>query len=301
MNNKELSVFLYHEVIDHPSQFCADYNLNVAPKMFRKQIDWINNHYNIVSPKDIYNTTSLPPKAALITFDDGFKGAFENGLTYLEEQGIPSVMFLNMGHLVDKTPLISAVAIYLSRYSGKSLKGLTFSETNGFHLSLSPSIYSEILGENPNFDYSDILKYQGELADLDLLQEFAKSKLLFYGNHLYRHWNSASLTLDEFHFNFKENKYRLSQFPNSINFFSFPNGQPGNCFDESHILTLNSLGCDKVYYSSGGINLNSDSYLLNRLDLTEYEYNNMKLRLRTLTSRLTNKYLRMVSALARKF
>lgn len=301
MINKELSVFLYHEVIDKPSKFCVDYNLNVAPKLFRKQIDWINNHYDIVSPKDLDKPSSLPQKAALITFDDGFKGAFENGLTFLEAQGIPSVMFLNMGHILDRTPLISAMAIYLSRYSGKSLKGARFSEAMEFHLSLSPSIYSEILSENPYFNYSELLKYQGELADLDLLQKFSKSKLLFYGNHLYKHWNSVSLTSDEFSSNFKENKSSLSQFQNCINFFSFPNGQPGTCFNDSHISMLNSLGCDKVFYSSGGKNLNSDSYLINRLDLTEYEYNSMKLGLRALTSGLTNKYFRMASALVRKF
>jgi len=300
MMNKELSVFLYHEVIDKPSQFCDDYHLNVTPKLFRKQIGWIKNHYNIVSPNDIDNFSSLPPKAALISFDDGFRGAFENGLTFLEAQGIPSVMFLNMGHILNKTPLISAMAVYLSRYSSKGVKGGKFSDAKEFHLSINPSIFSEFLIENPNFDYSEILKYQGELANLNLLQKFSGSKFLFYGNHLYRHWNSASLTPEDFITNFKENQSSLSQFENSINSFSFPNGQPGTCFDDSHISMLNTLSCNKVYFSSGGINLNPESYLLNRMDLTEYEYNNFKLKFRVLSARFKNKYFKLATALARK-
>jgi peptidoglycan/xylan/chitin deacetylase (PgdA/CDA1 family) len=301
MDKKELFVFLYHEVVNNPTRFCVDYNLNVTPQLFRKQIEWIKKNFQIVSPKDLDNPSALPRKAALITFDDGFKGAFENGVTYLEKQGIPSIMFLNMGHIIDKSPLISSMAIYFSRYSNIGFVNNKFSNSKEFHLTINPSTYSEILKENPDYNYSKTLIYQGELASIEMLHDFSKSKFLFYGNHLYYHWNSKTLTTDDFTSNFMKNQSSLLQFENYINLFSFPNGQPTTCFNDSHLTLLKSLGSKKTFYSSGGTNLNSDSYLLNRMDLTEYEYNKLKLGIRILNARISNKFVKKVASLARKF
>jgi hypothetical protein len=300
MKKYELLIFLYHEVNDAPSKFCIDFNLNVTPKLFRKQIDWINNNFKIISPTDLESGSPLPPNAAMITFDDGFAGAFENGVAYLDKLEIPSIMFLNMGHILNKTPLISSIAIYLSKY----LEGIQLDNNkknfNNLHLSFNYEMRDKFLKKQPNFDYSKIDLYQGKLASLDMLEKFSKSKFLFYGNHLFNHWNSLALTADEFKFNFLENQSSLSHFDNFIDYFSFPNGQPDLCFNESHLSYLKALGCKRVFYSSGQKNLNSNDYLLNRMDLTRYEYNNFKLRVRVLISIFTNKIIKRASIILRK-
>ena len=300
MKNKELIIFLYHEVNDAPSKFCIDFNLNVTPKLFRKQIDWINKNYTLISPTDLEDQSPLPTNAAMIAFDDGFAGAFENGLSYLEKHEIPSIMFLNMGHILDKTPLISSMAIYLSKYLKDIEVDNTFRNFNNLHLTFNYGMKDEFLKEHHNFDYSKIDLYQGKLASIDMLEKYSKSKYLFYGNHLYNHWNSLALTEQEFKFNFFENQSNLLQFDNYINYFSFPNGQPNICFNESHLSYLKSLGCKRVFYSSGQKNLNYNDYLLNRMDLTKYEYNSFKLRLRVLISIFSNKILIKVSNIFRK-
>jgi hypothetical protein len=300
MKNNKLIIFLYHEVNDTPSKFCRDFNLNVSPKLFRKQIDWINNNYKIVSPTDLESHFPLPSNAAMIAFDDGFAGAFENGVSYLEKLEIPSIMFLNMGHILDKTPLISSMAIYLSKYLEDLQIDNNLRNINNIHLTFNYAMKNDFLKKNHNFDFSKIDLYQGKLASIDMLEKYSKSKFLFYGNHLYNHWNSLALTENEFKFNFHENQSSLLQFDNYINYFSFPNGQPTICFNESHLSYLKSLGCKRVFYSSGQINLNSNNYLLNRMDLTKYEYNSFKLRFRVLISMFSNQFIKRLSIIFRK-
>jgi len=59
MDKNNLTVFCFHEVNDKPSQFCKDFNLNVSPNLFVKQIKWIQEKYYIISPNDLINNNSI--------------------------------------------------------------------------------------------------------------------------------------------------------------------------------------------------------------------------------------------------
>ena len=122
---KKVTVFLYHEISDAPSEFSKSFGLCVSNMVFRKQVDWIRKNFTIIHPKDLLHPNIIPSNAALITFDDGFKDAYRNGISYLVKNKIPSLMFLNMGCVLDKTPLESALACYYSS---------TFSKENMFKL-----------------------------------------------------------------------------------------------------------------------------------------------------------------------
>src|SRR3990172_11431103 len=92
---RTLSVFVYHDVSNHPSEFSRLYNLNVFPTIFDFQIKFIKNKFTIISPDDLLSSP-IPPKAALITFDDGFRSYFKNAIPILESHEVPSINFLNM-------------------------------------------------------------------------------------------------------------------------------------------------------------------------------------------------------------
>ena len=296
--NKRLTIFMYHEVVDKPSQFCIDFHLNVKPKIFKKQIDWINKKYNIINPKILLNSDLIPENAAIITFDDGFRGAFENGLSYLESRSIPSIMFLNMGHIIEKTPLISSTAIYLSNHF---LINLRDNERNSFHLNITPNRYKSLQYLITNLVKKNILNYQGALADINLLSKWKKSNYVHYGNHLYEHFNSTSLTTEEFIYSYNLNKEKLSQFNNYINYFSFPNGKPNICFNDQYLEIINILKCQKIFFSSGSINKNNINYLLDRIDFSDFEYNNFKMNFRIIFSKFKSRYLISIFQRFRKF
>ena len=57
----------------------------------------VRDHYLLGSP--------LPPRAVLITFDDGYRDNLENALPVLQRFGYPSVVFVPIGYLHDGRPL----------------------------------------------------------------------------------------------------------------------------------------------------------------------------------------------------
>ena len=112
-----LSVFVFNDVTDKPSRFAEEFDLAVTPEVFRRQVSWIKKQFNVIHPADILNKSPMPSCAAMISFDDGFLGAFENGLPILKEMGIPSIIFLNMRAILENRPIASAAACFLSRYN----------------------------------------------------------------------------------------------------------------------------------------------------------------------------------------
>lgn len=65
---------------------------------FKQQLDYLQNYYQIVSPQEVIEVLlgkfpTLPPRSALLTFDDGFRDHFENVFPILQERGIKGVFF----------------------------------------------------------------------------------------------------------------------------------------------------------------------------------------------------------------
>ena len=289
---KKITVFLYHDINDYPSRFCKDYNLNVSVNIFIRQIKWISANYNIISPNQLVDQKNLPKNPALITFDDGFFGAYNNGIKFLIKNKIPSLMFLNMGHIINGSPIISAKAIFYKKLFNK----LKITKNEMLHLTINPRKLKEIekkLGKN--YD-KEILIFQGKLADYKMVKEFAENKYVYYGNHLFDHWNSPALNNSEFIDNLKKNEEKLMHIDNSTNFFAFPNG----IYTNENIKTLKKLRFKKIFYSKGKINFNLSSFILDRIALTELEYNSIKLHIRILKSKYKNFFLNKFLGILRR-
>ena len=92
-----LLVVNYHYIRD---EIPTDGIYPITPSFFKKQLELIHkNGYDFVSLEDINNTiktkeNKLPKKSCLITFDDGLKESYENGLPILDDMGIPAVFFI---------------------------------------------------------------------------------------------------------------------------------------------------------------------------------------------------------------
>ncbi len=85
---RSLTVFVFHEVSDHPSEFAKQYDLAISTRTFRRQICWIQSNFNVVHPTDLLRGMRLPNRAALISFDDGFLGSFENVIASYQQDPI---------------------------------------------------------------------------------------------------------------------------------------------------------------------------------------------------------------------
>lgn len=268
--DKGLTVFAFHDVSNRPSQFATRYGLVVSNETFERQIQWIKANFEVVHPSAILANEPLPKRAAVITFDDGYRGTFENGLPILERLGVPSLIFLNMQPILLGSPVMSAMACFLD---GADPAFANFcrqaSLERPFHLSLNPRVWEEYKREHADIDMSAVGKFQGEFADLDTLRRWDEHSLVCYGNHLFEHWNAAALSSEELKDQYLHNEAELSSFSGRVNLFAFTNGQPDTCFSTRDVALLKSLGAGRVFSTAGGINQDKEEFLLGRVALCE--------------------------------
>jgi peptidoglycan/xylan/chitin deacetylase (PgdA/CDA1 family) len=95
--DRAVTIVMYHYVRKlEGSRFPAIKGLSV--ERFHRQLDYLESRYTFVGMDDLLASLSfagnpLPPKAVLLTFDDGYRDHFENVFPLLEARGIPGAFF----------------------------------------------------------------------------------------------------------------------------------------------------------------------------------------------------------------
>src|ERR671931_2834814 len=103
--HRSLRVLMYHKVNDVPGN-----PLSMPVLLFDEQMHQLRElGYTVVgldAVLDHYTArTPLPPKAVLITFDDGYHDNRDNAADVLRKHGYPAVLFVPIGYLGDRQPL----------------------------------------------------------------------------------------------------------------------------------------------------------------------------------------------------
>jgi len=269
----ELTVFVYHDVTDEPSEFSRTYELNVPVALFDRQLTFIKNAFNVISPVDLLESR-IPQRATLITFDDGFHSFFENAIPILEKHRIPCIIFLNMGaikgemfwsglitYLCEKRPDFVS---YLKRHLTPNLMKFPL------YLSCSAELVNSYLTETGEDLSRRVSTFVGEFEREEGLKQAATKDLICYGNHLFNHYVPSLMSDEELLKSFGRNLEELGKYPNYINMFSFPFGQPGRCFSQRQVDLLLDNGVKKVFSSSGTINYEPTASYLDRIALTSW-------------------------------
>jgi peptidoglycan/xylan/chitin deacetylase (PgdA/CDA1 family) len=105
LHQRTLCVLMYHKVND------VDGNTVTVPtSAFDEQMAQLAElDYTVVSLDDVIahylDRAPLPPRAVLITFDDGYLDNLENAAPILRRHGYPAVLFAPIGYLGAKRPL----------------------------------------------------------------------------------------------------------------------------------------------------------------------------------------------------
>ncbi len=280
--NKDcITIFLFHEISDNPSEFQKKNNIYHTKSEFNSILVWIKKNFNVVSPLDINKDIN---NKALITFDDGYLGAFTNAIPILENHQMPSIHFLNMRPIIKKEPNIVSKVQYLC-LKNKEFKNelLKINIIKDEIYQVTPSIY-ENCTRNISIDKNKIISYQGELVTEDLLCKYTNNNLVFLGNHLYDHWNIINLNENEIKdFYFRNYEY-LKKYNNFINYFSFTHGVPKINFNKKNLEQIRSFNPNYIFFSSGGIDFFENIY--DRTFTTMIELNNKTYYYRKLRSKI---------------
>ncbi len=106
-NRHTLSVSMFHRVLPEKEaeELGADPLWTIRPEILSDAIAFFMRHYNIVSLGQVrrhsHGGAVLPPRALLITFDDGWRDNYTYALPVLRAHSCPAVLFLavhRVGH-----------------------------------------------------------------------------------------------------------------------------------------------------------------------------------------------------------
>src|SRR5437762_9436816 len=96
---------MYHKVNDLPGN-----PLTMPVSIFDEQMDQLRDlNYTVVDLDAVLahyvDGESLPERAVLISFDDGYYDNLDNAAGVLRKYGYPAVLFVPIGYLDDRHPL----------------------------------------------------------------------------------------------------------------------------------------------------------------------------------------------------
>lgn len=104
-NPNEFTIISYHEIADKSETLDPTYA--VSAQNFKSQMEWlISNGFHFISIDDVLkfrlHKKALPPKAVLITFDDGYRSVYDNAFPVVKQYKIPVVVALVGSWLVQE-------------------------------------------------------------------------------------------------------------------------------------------------------------------------------------------------------
>jgi peptidoglycan/xylan/chitin deacetylase (PgdA/CDA1 family) len=117
-------VLCYHSV--HPSKRFA----SATPRLFKRQIEWLQEHCEIVTYDSIPRLSSPSNRRkpiVAITFDDGYEDNYTYALPILLAHQIPATIFVTTG-LIDGDPRIIRRFSRLWRASDDDVRGLSWTQ-----------------------------------------------------------------------------------------------------------------------------------------------------------------------------
>lgn len=90
-----LTVLTYHRIVEQPD---PEDSLSVSKETFERQMEFLSLHYRVLSGEAMADLLlkgeSLPKRAVLVTFDDGWADNFDIAYPILLRYGIPAIVFL---------------------------------------------------------------------------------------------------------------------------------------------------------------------------------------------------------------
>jgi peptidoglycan/xylan/chitin deacetylase (PgdA/CDA1 family) len=113
-----LTVLCYHRVLHGADDRFQGYKPNISAFLegFVSQMDYLRAHFNPIALRDLVawleDGIPLPPRPALVTFDDGYRDNAEVAWPVMRDRRVPAVIFLATDCIGAGRPFIWDVAAY---------------------------------------------------------------------------------------------------------------------------------------------------------------------------------------------
>ena len=99
-NADSLTVVMFHRTLspDDPRWASCDPDYTLSTERLEQSLAFFRRHYNVVSLEQVLASrrtgAALPPRALLITFDDGWADNADYALPALRRAGLPALLFV---------------------------------------------------------------------------------------------------------------------------------------------------------------------------------------------------------------
>lgn len=109
-NRDTVTVIMFHRVLDphDPRWPSCDPDYTISTSLFSESLRFFKRHYSIISTAQLIDARRhgkpLPPRALLITFDDGWADNADYALPQLQREAMPALLFVVADVIGKKAP-----------------------------------------------------------------------------------------------------------------------------------------------------------------------------------------------------
>jgi len=243
-----LTVLNYHR-IDTASRIAFDTfkpNVSATPTSFAQQMDLLSRWFRVVSFGEVIawlsGESSLPPHAALITFDDGYLDNYLQAVPILERYNFPALIFLTTDHIETDRPFywdLIAYCFYHTPLDHFSLSESTWHWTETPQLDRVIKQFTENLKTYPQDKKQAIVERLPELLNVSIPQGIFRNLMMSwnqvrelkthgieFGGHTMTHPILSRVTALQAHNEIVGSKTRIeAETGDPVLGFAYPNGQ----------------------------------------------------------------------------
>ena len=247
-----LTVFVFHDITDHPSKSSESIGTHTPVSVFRRQLGWILQDFDVVHPAAV-DQLRENDRSAVLTFDDGYVGFRDEVVPILEELSLPAVVFVN-SDVLNGEPSAAVV----NHWCGITESGDRWCD------SIPSTHRARVTSLQGSKRWADFWAHHGRFLTNSDLVALGDHSLICVGNHLANHWDTAGLTTAQFREEFTRGRDALARFPNTLSWYAPPHGT-GSPAQANLAL---DLGAKRVLRGTGRLNPDPNSPILDRIDLT---------------------------------
>jgi peptidoglycan/xylan/chitin deacetylase (PgdA/CDA1 family) len=279
-------IIAYHrvsEVDDYPWSLTP-----VTPKEFEQEIRYLSHKYHIISLDDLVTYSdklkTLPPKTAVVTFDDGYKDTYRNAYPILKKYRIPATVFLTTGHIgTGKLFWWDKVGYVIWKTESNTIDlgelGIHHLNSASSRLQMSNTVITtlkqfsikkrdELINGMVVSNGVDIPPNLGEklILSWDEIKEMSKNGISF-GAHTVSHPILSRLSLEAASKEILDSKKHIEkELGQEVTTFCYPNGEPGDFSgDIEGILKSNGFKCAITLSPAAFVSPTSRIYELPRI------------------------------------
>lgn len=270
-------ILRYHSICDCPERYANTIGCGCihAASIFKRQMELLACRFSPVSMDDVLlflkGERSLPTRAVVVTFDDGYRDNFQIAAPILKRFGIPGAFYV-MVDSVDRSKapwfcrLRHTFFTARNRSSRDRATGMVRHLTDASARDAAFLIAADLCAKsNPMAreelvrDAENSLEPEPFPAESDLMMNWDEARALvksghIVGSHSMTHPNLAHVSTDDMRCELTDSKHKLEkELGETVRHFSYPNPALHPQWNETTLRVTQELGYSTAVTTTGGV------------------------------------------------